>query len=77
VRGASFAAGLIGFTILLPSLPTPNGTIFVETRLCATGRIIRLELPNPDEPERPAPMPCHAVCARDDNRVKRLKPAAD
>jgi hypothetical protein len=73
MTGAGFASGLIAFAVLLPSLPTPSGKTFMETRLCATGRTIRIELPGQDKPDPTTPMPCHAVCARDEDPVKRKK----
>ena len=37
---------------------------FIETKLCASGQIIRIPLGNEEE-EEPAPMQaCHALCSR-------------
>lgn len=64
MSGGALGAGLIAFAVLLPSLPTPTGSTYIEARLCASGRTIRIELPGQDPPNKQAPMPCHAVCAR-------------
>lgn len=69
MSGGALGVGLIAFAVLLPSLPTPSGSNFIEARLCASGRIIRIELPGQEEPDKQAPMPCHAVCARDNDSV--------
>ena len=69
---AYFCAALMGFASFTPLLPVPQGSNFIETRLCASGRIIRLELPGQPDPGDEAPMPCHAVCSRDDEgKTKR------
>lgn len=62
----AFCAALMGFASFTPLLPVPEGINFIETRLCASGRIIRLELPGQPDPADEAPMPCHAVCSRDE-----------
>lgn len=64
MSGGALGASLIAFAVLLPSLPTPSGAAFIETRLCASGRILRIELPGQEDPNKQVPMPCHAVCAR-------------
>ncbi|MGJ8560493.1 MAG: hypothetical protein ACSHX3_09675 [Litorimonas sp.] len=69
MSGGALGVGLIAFAVLLPSLPTPSGSNFIEARLCASGRIIRIELPGQEEPDKQVPMPCHAVCARDNDSV--------
>ena len=69
--GTRLGAGLIAVAVLLPSLPTQSGPNFIETRLCASGRVLRIELPGQEDPGQQAPMPCHAVCARgNDGGVK-------
>lgn len=74
MRGVALGTGLIAFSVLLPSLPMPSGLQFIETRLCASGRIIRIELPSQETPDKQTPMPCHAVCARDnDAPLKGIK----
>lgn len=74
MSGGALGAGLIAFAVLLPSLPSPSGSQFIEARLCASGRVIRIELPGQDTPDNQVPMPCHAVCARDnDGPIKSLK----
>jgi hypothetical protein len=67
MRGVAFGTALIAFSVLLPSLPMPSGLQFIEARLCASGRIIRIEMPSQETPDKQAPMPCHAVCARDND----------
>lgn len=79
MSGGTFGVGLIAVAMLLPSLPTQIAPNFVETRLCASGRILRIALPGQDDPGKQAPMPCHAVCARSDSGLikdpqKRSKP---
>lgn len=72
-----FGTGLIAVSVLLPSLPQPSNPTYLDAKLCASGRIIRIQLPGQDEPEKQAPMPCHAVCARDDDgplKAKRKPP---
>ncbi|GLQ21630.1 hypothetical protein ACFFUB_09600 [Algimonas porphyrae] len=64
---SALAIALVGFVIALPILPSPNGSTFIEARLCTSGRTIRIELPGQNDPEPDAPMPCHTVCARDDD----------
>ncbi|MGB6229442.1 MAG: hypothetical protein WBF53_04880 [Litorimonas sp.] len=73
MTGAGLGTALIAFAVLLPSLPATGGTQFIETTLCASGRTIRIELPGGNDPEKHAPMPCHAVCARGEDPVKRSK----
>lgn len=74
MSGGAIGVTLIAFSVLLPSLPTATGLNFIEARLCASGRIIRIELPGQEEPDKHAPMPCHAVCARDNQSpVKTAK----
>lgn len=73
MKGSIFAASLIGFMGLIPMVPMPEGTTFMETRLCASGRILRIELPGQKDPEKQTPMPCHAVCVRDHNPLKKKK----
>lgn len=74
MSGGALGVGLIAFAVLLPSLPTPAGSNFIEARLCASGRTIRIELPGQEGPDKQAPMPCHAVCARgNDGPVKDQK----
>lgn len=71
MSGGALGAGLITVAMLLPSLPTQAGRNFIETRLCASGRVLRIELPGQEDPSKQAPMPCHAVCARgDDGLIK-------
>lgn len=77
--GTRLGAGLLAVAMLLPSLPTQIGPSFIETRLCASGRILRIELPGQDDPGKQGPMPCHAVCSRGDDGLikdpqKRPKP---
>ena len=64
MSGGAFGASLIAMAVLLPSLPTQSGPNFIETRLCASGRVLRIELPGQEDPGKQAPMPCHAVCGR-------------
>lgn len=72
---AKACAVLVGFNSFLPLMPVPEGSDFIETLSCATGRVIRIELPGqPPEPSDEAPMPCHAVCARDDDDSAPSKP---
>jgi hypothetical protein len=74
MTGGTVGIVLMAFTLLLPSLPSPAGSNFIEARLCASGRLIRIELPGQKDPDKQAPMPCHAVCARDtDDPVKGPK----
>jgi len=74
MRGVALGTGLIAFSVLLPSLPMPSGLQFIEARLCASGRIIRIELPGQETPDKQPQMPCHAVCARDnDAPLKAIK----
>ncbi|MEM7728569.1 MAG: hypothetical protein AAF311_04765 [Pseudomonadota bacterium] len=73
MTGAGLGTVLIAFAVLLPSMPAPDGARFIETQLCASGRTLRIELPGGNEPERHAPMPCHAVCARGEDPVKRIR----
>lgn len=68
---ASLGVTLIGFVIAMPHIPAPNGSTFIETQLCASGRTLRIEIPGQKQPEKEAPMPCHAVCARDDDGSKQ------
>jgi hypothetical protein len=71
VSGSAWGVGLIAVAVLLPSLPTQSGPNFIETRLCASGRVLRIELPGQDDPGKQAPMPCHAVCGRgNDGAIK-------
>lgn len=71
---ARLCAALIGLNALMPMVPPPEGSDFIETLSCATGRVIRIELPGqPAEPSDEAPMPCHAVCARDDDDPSKAK----
>jgi len=68
VSVAKACAVLVGLNSFLPLMPVPEGSNFIETLSCATGRVIRIQLPGqPKEPSDEAPMPCHAVCARDDD----------
>lgn len=74
MNGGALGVGLIAFAVLLPSLPAPSGAAFIETRLCASGRILRIELPGQNEPDKQIPMPCHAVCARDNDGPLKAEP---
>lgn len=66
--------GVVVLTMIMPSVPTPAGSAFIEARLCASGQIVRIALPGQKEPEKHAPMPCHAVCARgNDGGIKDLQ----
>lgn len=74
MSGAGFGTALIAFAVLFPQLPLPRAPQYLETQLCATGRILRIQLPpGQNEPDPHPPMPCHAVCARAEDPVKRKK----
>jgi hypothetical protein len=73
MMGAALGTGLILLVSFLPSLMVPEEGAFIEARLCSSGRIIRIPLPGQDEPDPEAPMPCHAVCSRDDLIQKGVK----
>lgn len=66
---SALGIALISVVIAMPILPAAEaqGSTFIETRLCTSGRTLRIEIPGQNEPEQEAPMPCHAVCSRDDD----------
>jgi len=60
-------AGLITPTLQAVSFKAEPGA-FIETKLCATGQIIRIPLGEPEKDRPPKNhQACHAVCARDQN----------
>ena len=65
---AKACAVLVGFNSFLPLIPMPEGSDFIDSLSCASGRVTRIELlGQAPDPSDEAPMPCHAVCARDDD----------
>ena len=47
-------------------IPSSETTAFIETKLCATGQLLRIPLNDPEDNTPPENhRACHAICARD------------